>query len=88
MVIEGHRRNYLYEISTMNEIFLEPLALFLPNWHRHAFGIIPNLMYICDLGSIIKVIVLYVGYPLNEQLEFLQICIDTLYRQAKADRLW
>ena len=33
-------------------------------------------MYICDLDPIIKVIVLYVGYLLNEEMEFLQICID------------
>ena len=33
-------------------------------------------MYICDLDPIIKVIVLYVGYSLNEEVEFPPICID------------
>ena len=38
--------------------------------------------------NIFWTIVMYVGYPLNEQMEFLQICIDLSKRQAKADRLW
>ena len=40
-------------------------------------------MYICDLDSILKFIVLYDGYPLNEQMEFLQVCIDILKRLTK-----
>ena len=34
------------------------------------------LKYICDLDAIIKLNILYVGYSLNEQMEFLQVCID------------
>ena len=45
-------------------------------------------MYICDLGPVIKVIVLYLRYLLNGQMEFLQIHIDISQRQAIADRLW
>ena len=37
-------------------------------------------MYICDLDSNIKVIVLYVGYSSNEKMEFLQICINIYHR--------
>ena len=44
-------------------------------------------MYICDLNPVIKSIVLNVAYPLNEQMEFLQVCIDISYRLAKAYRL-
>ena len=33
-------------------------------------------MYIYDIDPIIKFIVLHVAYLLNEQMEFLQVCID------------
>ena len=52
------------------------IGLILPNWYRYTFGTILSLMYICDLDPIIKFITLYVAYPLNEQMEFLQVCID------------
>ena len=47
----------------LNEVFLEPLAKFLPNWHS---------MLIFNLDPFKKFIVLYVGYHLNEQMKFLQ----------------
>ena len=28
---------------------------------------------------------MYVGYPLNEEMEFFQLCLDISKRQAKAD---
>ena len=44
-------------------------------------------MYICDFDPIMKFIVLYDGYPLNEQMEFLQVFIDISERLTKAYRL-
>ena len=44
-------------------------------------------MFMCDLDPIMKFIVLYVGYPLNEQMEFLQVCIGISKKLTKADRL-
>ena len=46
-----------------------------------------NSMYFCDLDPIVKFIVLYDGYPLNEQMELLQVYIDISKRLIKADRL-
>ena len=43
-------------------------------------------MFICDHDPIIKALVLYVGSPLNEELEFLLISIDISKSQAEADR--
>ena len=68
-------------------MYLKPLALILQIRHRYPFGTNPYLIYICDLAPVIKVKALYVGYPLIEQMEFLEMCIDMSYRQAKAYRL-
>ena len=71
---------------SLNDIFLERLASFQPNWHRYTFGTILSLMYICDLDPIINFIILYVAYPLNEQMEFLQVLHARLPIQGSQDR--
>ena len=58
---------------------------FLSHWLNSCQ--ILSSMYSCDLDSIMKFIVLYDGYPLNEQMAFLQVCIDISKRLAKAGRL-
>ena len=40
-------------------------------------------MYICDHDLITNFIVLYDGYPSNEQMEFLQVCTDISKSQLK-----
>ena len=53
----------MYEIFTINKSWA--IGLIPAKLDGHTFGTIPSLMYICDLDPIIKIIVLYVGYPLN-----------------------
>ena len=64
--------------------FFTKIKYFLSHWlnfcqtgtGRYTLGTILSLMYICDLDHIIKFIVLNVGYSLNKQMEFLQVCVD------------